>query len=170
MKEFFKPEQAEFLYPEIVPVYQRAFAGEPWFEVSKCADESEIQKCIGGFSKLKTGETCELCGNCPIKEAYEKEELIEKFKNIAETRPTAWYLEGNEQGITLATLAWVKTPLEIAKERYPENPKMDEWMSENLGEQEIIWLDETFADKSKKPFGNMKNFREMSRGFAGIFG
>lgn len=166
MKEFFKPQQAEFLLPEIVPVYQEAFASDPWFEVSKCADDSEIKRCIGGFSKLSLGETCELCGNCPIKEAYEKEELIENFINIAKTRPTSWYLEGNEKGITLASIAWKKNPEEIAEERYSDNLAMKAWMKETLGDEEIVWLDEVFADKTKKASGNLANFQKMCIGFA----
>jgi hypothetical protein len=166
MKEFFNPEQARFLYPEIVPVYQAAFAGEPWFEVTKCADDAKIKRCVGGFSALAVGETCKMCGNCPIKSAYETEELVSSFESIARTRPTAWYLEGSEQGITLAAIAWVKTPLEIVKERYPDSPKMSDWIISTIGNDKIIWLDEVFADKSKKPSGNLSNFGTMCKGFA----
>jgi hypothetical protein len=169
MKEFFNPEQAKFLYPKIVPVYQAAFAGEPWFEVSKCADDAEVKRCIGGFSALAVGEICELCGNCPLRSAYETEELVSRFESLAGTRPTAWYLEGNEQDITLAAIAWIKTPLEIVEERYPDNPKMADWATSILGKDKVIWLDEVFADKSKKPSGNLSNFGTMCRGFANNF-
>lgn len=166
MKEFFNPEQARFLYPEITPVYQAAFAGEPWFEVTKCADDAEVKRCIGGFSALAVSEICEMCGNCQTRSAYETEELISRFEYIAKTRPTAWYLEGGEQGITLAAVAWVKTPLEIAKERYPDNQRMENWITTTLGSDKVIWLDEVFADKSKKSSGNLSNFGTMCKGFA----
>ena len=169
MKEFFNPGQARFLYPEIVPVYQAAFAGEPWFEVTRCVDGAQIKRCVGGFSALAAGETCEMCGNCPIKSAYEKEELVSRFESIASTRPTAWYLEGSEQGITLAAIAWVKTPSEIAQERYSDSPKMSDWITSTIGNDGIIWLDEVFADKSKKPSGNLSNFKTMCEGFANTF-
>lgn len=170
MKEFFNPEQARFLYPEIIPVYQTAFAGEPWFEVSKCADDAEIKRCVGEFSALTVGQTCEMCGNCPIRSAYEKDELIERFESLAATRPTAWYLEGNELGITLAAVAWKKTPAGIAKERYLDNQEMSDWMISKLGNDNIVWLDEIFADKSKKPSGNLTNFRNMCVEFLSEFG
>jgi hypothetical protein len=165
MKEFFNPEQAKFLYSEIVPVYQAAFAGEPWFEVSKCADDKDIKRCIGGFSALAVGKLCEMCGNCPINSAYEQAELVAKFESLDKTRPTSWYLERNDQGITLAAIAWVKTPLEIAEERYPDDSKMSEWITSTLGNDKIIWLDEVFADKTKKPSGNLANFGTMCKGF-----
>lgn len=168
MKEFFNPEQARSLYPEITAVYQTAFAGEPWFEVSKCADNEEIKRCVGGFSALTVGQTCEICGNCPIRNAYEQDELVSRFESIARTRPTAWYLERNEQGLTLAAIAWIKTPLEIVQEKYSDNPKMAEWMRSILGQREIIWLDEVFADKSKKASGNLSNFGRMCRGFSNV--
>ena len=166
MKEFFSPEQAKFLYSKSVEVYQKAFAGEPWFEVSKCADSAIPAGCVGGLSSIKIGETCEKCGNCPTKPAYEKEELIERFESLANTRPTAWYIEENELGITLAGVAWTNTPLEIAQEKYSDNPKMTEWMTSIMGSEKVIWLDEVFADKSIKPSGNLSNFRLMCKGFS----
>ena len=65
-------------------------------------------------------------------------------------------------------MAWKKTPAEIAKERYPENPKMEEWIISELGSDPIIWLDEVFADKTKKASGNLSNFGNMCIGFAEI--
>lgn len=170
MKEFFNPEQTRSLYPEIATVYQSVFAGEPWFEVSKCADDAETKRCVGGFSALAVGQTCEMCGNCPIKNAYEQKELVAQFEEIARTRPTAWYLERNEKGLTLAAIAWVRTPLEIVSEKYPDSPKMAEWIKSILGQKKIIWLDEVFADRSKKPSGNLSNFRKMCMGFSDTLG
>lgn len=169
MKElgsFYNPNEIRNFYKEVVPVYQNAFAGEPWFEVSKCVDETSIQRCAGGFSSLSIGDICELCGNCPIKPAYERDGLIDKFELIAKTRPTAWYMETGDKGATLFALAWVATPRKIAEERYPDVPEMAQWMVEKLGASPIMWLDEVFADRTKKPKGNLVNFSDMCSGLA----
>lgn len=171
MKElgnFYKPNEIRNFYEEVVPVYQKAFAGEPWFEVSKCADESSVQRCAGGFSSLSIGVTCEMCGNCPIKPAYERERLVNKFELIAKTRPTAWYMEIDDRGkgATLFALAWIEVPCKIAEERYPDVPEMASWMIEELGNVPIMWLDEVFADRLKKPKGNLQNFSDMCSGLA----
>lgn len=160
---FYKPEEINGLYNQIVPVYQEAFAGEPWFEVSKCEDSSGQERCVGGFSSLSVGSVCESCGNCLVRPAYEEQELVDKFKLLGETRPTAWYLEENEAGTTLTAIAWVAKPQEIAKERYPD---MESWMVNELGSNSVGWLDEVFANKSLKPSGNLRNFRQMCIGFA----
>lgn len=164
--QFYKPNEIRALYEEVIPVYQNAFAGEPWFEVSKCVDGSSVQRCAGGFSSLSIGATCEMCGNCPLNSAYEKGELIDKFEMIANTRPTAWYMESGEMGATLFALAWVETPRRIAEERYPDVPEMASWIVEKLGATPIMWLDEVFADRIKKPRGNLQNFSEMCSGLA----
>lgn len=169
MKElgsFYKPNEIRNFYEEVVPVYQKAFAGEPWFEVSKCADKFSIQRCAGGFSSLSVGAICELCGNCPIKPAYEKESLINKFELIAKTRSTAWYMEAGDRGTTLFAFAWIETPRKIAEERYSDVPEMTSWMIEKLGTAPIMWLDEVFADRTKKPKGNLQNFSYMCGGLA----
>ena len=165
-RDFYKPEEINGLYNQIVPIYQKAFAGEPWFEVSKCEDNSGQERCTGGFSSLPLGSVCESCGNCLTRPAYEEQELVGKFELLDETRLAAWYLEGNELGTTLAAIAWVAKPKDIAKERYPDNPEMESWMVNELGNSPIGWLDEVFANKSLKPYGNLRNFREMCLGFA----
>ncbi len=163
---FYKPEEIKQLYSEIVPVYQMAFAGEPWFEVSKCVDALSIQRCVGGLSSLRLGQLCKLCGNYPIRTAYEKNELIANFEAFAKTRPTAWYLERNELGITLAAIAWSAKADTVADEKYSDVPEIKSWMISKLGTQSIAWLDEVFADRIKKPKSNLKNFGDMCIGLA----
>lgn len=167
--EFYNSREIRSLFEQIVPVYQIAFAGEPWFEVSKCADEATLKRCVGGFSSLPVGVICGLCGNRLTRPAYEKEELINKFELIAETRPTSWYMEKSDKGITLAVLAWKETPIRIVKERYPDVDQMASWMEAKLGSSPIIWLDEVFADRNKKPKKNLSNFGAMCRSLGGIF-
>src|SRR5690606_35520334 len=101
---FYRPSEMD--YRQIVPAYQEAFAGEPWFEVSKCADREPVQRCTGGLSPVAIGEVCGTCSLRPSRTAYESSELIARFDGLAEDRPTQCYVVETEQGIALASVAW----------------------------------------------------------------
>lgn len=161
---FYKPEAVVPLYGDIIPAYQKAFAGGPWYEVSKCPDR--LQRCAGGLSALAIGSSCELCGDCPILPAYEAAELIDRFENLAASRPTAWYVEQNDNGVTLAALAWKAKATTIANEKYSDVPAMAEWLNNNLGGNDVMWLDEVFANKELKARGNLQRFGEFVTGMA----
>lgn len=161
---FYSPEEIKPLYGEIVPAYQAAFAGEPWYEVSKCADR--LQRCVGGLSSIAIGTSCELCGNCPNQPAYEADELVERFEALATSRPTAWYTEQSESGVTIAAIAWTATPNTIAIEKYQDVPEMKDWLETTLGTDDIVWLDEVFANKALKKTGNLSEFGYMCKGLA----
>lgn len=166
--KFYTPDEVKEMYGGIVPAYQNAFAGEPWFEVSKCEDKADVKRCVGGFSSMPIGSTCEECGNCLIRTAYEKEELIEDFERYAKKFPLAWYLERNGKNgeISLASVVWVASPGDIAKEKYPDASYMEQWMKGAIGWGPVMWLDDIFADKSQKPSGNLSNFSRMCSGLA----
>lgn len=160
---FYSPEEVRPLYDQIVPVYQAAFAGEPWYEVSKCADT--LQRCVGGLSPLAVGSLCEMCNNRPSRLAYEPEELVGRFEAIAESRPTAWYTERTDSGLVLAAVAWEASADIIAREKYLDVPTMADWMQKQIGAEPVIWLDEVFADRTKRPAGNLARFSLMNSGF-----
>ncbi len=160
---FYTPENIKPLYNEIVPAYQTAFAGEPWYEVSKCIDES--QRCAGGLSSTALGATCEMCGKCPVRPAYERDELIDRFESDAATRPTIWYTEESKNGLTLAAIAWEATPQKIAQEKFGDVPEMAIWLTDTLGDSPIVWLDDIFANRTIKTSGNLRNFGLMNSGF-----
>lgn len=162
--QFYKPQEVKPLYPEIARVYQQAFSGEPWFEVSKCMDGNDVKRCVGGFSSLARGELCGLCANTTNSPAYEIDELIGKFEELSVTRETAWYLERDESGITLAAIAWKAKPKQIFNEKYADVPEMQNWLDYQFNESQICWLDEVFADRTKKPAGNLTNFGKMCVG------
>lgn len=161
---FYTPEQARELYPQIVPVYQAAFAGDPWYEVSKCVDELP-RRCIGGLSALAVGASCNTCERSTEQPAYQPDELINRFDTLASTRPTAWYIEQSERGIMLAAVAWVARPDQIAAERYADVSSMQSWLPETLADQPVVWLDEVFADRTIREGGNLQRFAAMNRGF-----
>ena len=74
---FITPKEARLHYGEIIPAYQKAFAGDPWFEVSKCAG------CESGFSAQSPGTVCESCGHKTGEEAYTTEELVDLLITLA---------------------------------------------------------------------------------------
>lgn len=162
--KFYTPDEVKPLYGQIVSAYQEAFAGEPWYEASKCVDK--MQRCEGGLSALQIGALCATCGNRPSKAAYEQRELESRFDALGSSRPTSWYVEQNEDGVTLAALAWSATADTIAVEKYADVPNMSDWLSNALGQEEIVWLDEVFANRRLRPNGNLQNFGKMVVGFA----
>lgn len=163
MNNFYTPQDVRPYYDDIIPAYQAAFAGEPWFEVSKCAD-TKI-RCAGGFSKIAVGQTCTICKLSPTAPAYESDELADRFETIAATKPTSWYLEQNQEGLSLAAIAWQAPASTIASEKYADMPAMGQWLSDQLGNKPIAWLDEVFANRTIKTKGNLRRFGEMCLGF-----
>jgi len=163
---FYTPEEVRPLYGEIVPVYQAAFAGEPWNEASKCADQRR-GACIGGLSAVAVGSLCGMCELRPTRQAYEADELTERFDSLAVSRPAVWYTERNVNGLTMAAVAWQESPQVIVREKYPEVPDMSEWIAGQFpGELPIMWLDEVFANKRAQSNGNLRNFGDCARGLA----
>lgn len=161
---FYTPTTVRPLYKEIVPAYQAAFANEPWNEVSKCTDKQ--LRCVGGLSAIAIGSICNRCGLCPELPAYEADELIERFNALGVSRTTAWYAEQNEMGLTMAAVAWKAKPAYIASEKYSDVPVMSSWMTDMLGDEPIMWLDEVFSNKKVKISGNLKNFKKFVVGLA----
>lgn len=161
---FARPEEIRPQYGEIATAYQAAFAGDPWYEVSKCPDRK--QRCASGLSAVAIGTVCGTCQEVPTRPAYEPEELSARLDELAETRPTVWYTEQTQGKLALAAVAWRASPDQVAREKYPDAPAMQDWMTEQLGDQEVAWLDEVFADASVRQRGNLANFRPMCEGFA----
>jgi hypothetical protein len=161
MKNFYK----EIDLSKIVEPYQNAFADWPWYEVSKCADTQQPQRCDGGLSVVSIGDMCKTCTNIPSKIAYESEELKSKFTRLQNTYDSLWYIEEVDGEIALAAFAFRATAAQIAMERYSDVPEMYDWMSEKLGENETVWLDEVFANKKVQQKDNLKNFDSMNQQF-----
>lgn len=163
---FYTPEGVRPLYSEIVPAYQEAFAVPPWNEVSKCVDE--IERCDGGLSAVAIGSLCNTCGLRPIRPAYEAVELMERFDALGLSRPTAWYAEQNELGLTMGAVAWKALPGAIATEKYSDVPEMSDWIVDRLGDEPVVWLDEVFANRKLKSKGNLQNFGKFVIGLASM--
>ena len=161
---FYTPETVRPLYGELVPAYQEAFAVPPWNEVSKCVEEQA--RCDGGLSAIAIGSLCNTCGLCPTRPAYEADELTERFDALGMSRPTAWYAEQNEFGLTMGAVAWKALPIAIATEKYADVPEMSDWIVDRLGNERVVWLDEVFANRQLKSRGNLQNFGMFVAGLA----
>lgn len=158
------PGEIRKYYDEIADAYQLAFAGPPWYEVSKCLDVG--QRCEGGFSDLEVGEFCVKCQLCTKEPAYLETDLVSRFDDIALTRPSRWYLEFCEEKVALASLAWRANAGQIIDEKYGDRSCMRAWLINQLPfDQNVVWLDEVFANKSLRPNRNLDNFVEMVRTF-----
>lgn len=161
---FYTPEAVRPLYGKIIPAYQEAFSASPWSEVSKCVDK--MVRCEGGLSAVDIGSICSTCNLRPERPAYEVDELTERFDTLGMSRPTAWYVEQNQCGLTMATVAWKALPSDIASERYTDVPEMGDWMTNELGNKPVMWLDEVFANRQIKSRGNLRNFGKFVVGLA----
>lgn len=163
---FYTPEAVRPLYGEIVPAYQEAFAVPPWNEVSKCVDKQV--RCDGGLSAVAIGKICNMCGLFPARPAYEADELTERFDALGVSRPTAWYAEQNDAGLTMAAVAWKSSPSDIAIEKYADVPEMADWIVDRFGDEPVMWLDEVFANRQLKLRGNLQNFGRFVTGLASM--
>ena len=157
-------------YEKIIPVYQEAFRGWPWYEVSKCADDNKQKRCQDGLSRLALGQACGTCLNVVSIPAYEPAELVDRFNDVTATRPSLWYREDIDQRAALAALAWRADAVGIAEEKYSDSSEMSQWMQDRLGDGEFVWLDEIFADKRVRPNANLKNFKAIAEGFMELLG
>lgn len=162
--------EIEALLPQIAKVYVGAFAGEPWYEVSACADETTPQGCEGGFSPLAIGQVCPHCNNVLTEAAYKPKELVEHFKGVMKLRDTAWYVEETKKNdaptLALAAFAWKVTGPALASVKYKENESEMSAFFETLfpAGESFAWLDEIFADRTIRAEGNLRNFKNAVRG------
>lgn len=166
INNFYTPKEVCDFYDEIVPAYQEAFAAPPWNEVSKCVDKQV--RCESGLSAIEVGNVCATCGLCPTRTAYEATELTERFNALGQSRPTAWYVERNDIGLTMAAVAWKALPSDIANEKYIDVPEICDWVVSKLGDEPVMWLDEVFANRKLKSKGNLVNFKEFVLGMSTI--
>lgn len=163
-REFRNPDQIRSEYLQIGEVYQEAFAGPPWNEVSKCVDRELPQRCTSGLSALAVGSYCDICTNCTIEPAYVPEDLADSWETIAGKRQALWYTETEDGKILLAALAWKADAQTIAREKYADAPDMAAWLDKMLGNKPVVWLDEVFANRKLRPKKNLNNYANMCIG------
>lgn len=150
--------------PQLVPIYQRAFAGEPWREVSACAAPGQFEDaCTGGRSPQEIGETCARCGEILRAPAFPEERLTAGWISHFNEHDSRFYIERLPDGsCVLGALAWKASADALATRCYPavEEEEMREWLADRLP-GEFVWLEDIFADLAARPAGNLWNFRTM---------
>jgi len=160
------PQQMEDHYNDIVPLYQAAFRGEPWFEVSKCVDNA-ANGCIGGFSRLEVGEHCNSCNKSTVADAYERAELIDWFRGLAIESKVTWYVERSLGSIAMAMLASRSDAERTANRIITRGePELGVWVLNTLGADDFGWLHDVFANPAVRARGNLDNFVPALAGMA----
>jgi hypothetical protein len=148
----------------LVPIYQLAFAGEPWHEVSACVAPAQFENaCPGGRSSQGIGETCQRCGEILLAPAFSEERLTASWISRFDERDSRFYLERLPDGsCVLAALAWRTNAEVLAELCYydADEGEMRAWLADGLP-GEFVWLEDIFANLALRPQGNLWNYRAM---------
>ena len=134
----------------LADVYKSAFAGEPWYEVSRCMTDG----CSVSFCPDSPGTPCGACGN-ELQEAYEASELATAWRRMItdeDAMMEVGYFDGQPVRVTIARPT---TPSELFTRKYAGVSVMEQWIDENL-DRELVWIEDTFADRNRQPRGNLK--------------
>ncbi len=149
---------------QLVPIYQTAFAGEPWYEVSACAASPDFPNpCPSRRSPQAIGETCAECGGLLQAPAFSAETLTDGWISHFREHESRFYLERlKDESCVLAALAWRATPDAVADRCYasPSEHAMRVWLRTELPDR-FVWLEDIFANRALRPSGNLWNYRAM---------
>lgn len=158
------PEAVADVVSELVPIYQAAFAGEPWYEVSQCRAPTEFpDPCPSRRSSQGIGETCARCGEVLSAPAFSVGYLADRWATLFDDQDARLYLERLPDGsCVLAAVAWLATPAALAERAYslPEEEPMRSWLAAHLP-LNFVWLEDIFANREVRPAGNLWNYRSM---------
>jgi hypothetical protein len=166
--------------PDLVPAYQHAFAGDPWYERTKCVSPDPPLSpdppdgyCKGEYSPLEIGDTCPGCHGVLTTEAYPPDELLAKWRERLASSPVAVYVErvdreGAEGAVALAAIGWAATAFDVAAE-YPKQPVTRDWLKREILPPASFYLAEIFCDARVRSSGNLENLDRVIRGFAQVF-
>ncbi len=144
-------DQLEPLLEPLAEIYKIAFAGAPWFEASKCIKES----CSVGFCERKPGNCCPDC-NSVLAEAYDSQDLMAMWWAMIEQENALMEVETEDDTPLRATIARPTTPAELFKRKYSDNVEMRDWLKQQLPSG-LVWIEDTFANRQRRPKGNLKN-------------
>lgn len=154
--------------PQLVPIYQTAFAGEPWHEVSACAAPAQFENaCPGRRSPQEIGETCPRCGEALRAPAFSEEWLTASWTSHFDAHDSCFYVERLPDGsCVVAALAWRASAEAVAERCYSAAGEegMGGWLADRLP-GEFVWLEDIFADRALRPTGNLRNYPTMVSDF-----
>lgn len=149
---------------DLAATYKVAFAGEPWYEVSRCVQPG----CANGFSEAQPGCTCSSCGETLV-EAYDADGLIANWQEMLTNERAFMEVAFEEGAAQRATIARPTTAQELMERKYRDVPVMAEWLSKRFS-NEFVWIEDTFADRERKPTGNLDGRGETLRKIAAYYG
>lgn len=134
----------------LAKTYQVAFAGEPWFERSRCPTDS----CDRQFCAEQPGTNCLSCG-VQLGDAYNADELVENWRTIVRSENGRIEIASEDQIPVRATIARSTDASELFNRKYSDVPAMEPWLRQNLNE-DFVWIEDTFADRERSPTGNLR--------------
>jgi hypothetical protein len=151
-------ERKQQLVKELVPVYQKAFAGPPWFEVSKCLT------CPTGFSASPAGDFCEACSARGVRTlltspAYPPDELYAALLERVRSPDSTVYIERTVDGKPVLSAIFKVAEEQDIVSNYAGRTDPD--IVKSIIPGRVLWLDEIFADLDARPNGNLKNLQEI---------
>lgn len=133
----------------LAQTYKKAFAGEPWYEVSKCADPT----CEAWFSDLQPGCECVEC-QATLTEAYDEQELVAWWQQMVEEDGAMMEIAMDGSYPQRATIARPTNPEELFLRKYSAIPEMQGWLAKVLPDN-FVWIEDTFADRTRLAKGNL---------------
>lgn len=150
-------------------MYQKAFAGFPWFEVTQCPQSPS------GFSAQNIGEWCQ-CAGCvqngtPTrldKPAYPIEELYRSLTARVSDPNSTVYIERTTDGRAVLGAIFKSASESEVVAKY--TTRSDPALIAQLVPERVVWLDEIFADLDARPNGNLKNLEAIIRQSAQYLG
>lgn len=138
--------------PTLAETYKNAFSGSPWYEVSRCNNPA----CQMIFSALDQGEDCEIC-KYPLIEAYDTKELTMTWLSLLNNSDATFYISYDTDGQPVrATIARPTDTQELVQRKYQTITQMQPWLEEKLA-GELVWIEDTFANRNKQPSGNLRD-------------
>jgi hypothetical protein len=143
-------DELQIIGESMAEAYQRAFAGSPWFEASRC----EADFCDIGFCPDDPGGNCPKCASILV-EAYDKTTLVKDWETMVREDDALIELTATDQQLALrATIARPTNPDELLARKYENLPEMQPWADANLPDK-LVWIEDTFANLRISPQGNL---------------
>ncbi len=148
------------VFEALIPVYQEAFGDRPWYERSQCPEDCTVNR---KYCRHYPGQFCEFGGATPEKEAFPADELRRQFTELYRDGALfmAEYLDDERGAPVLGAVMWMTDATRLGNARYEDRPEMREWLIARFGDREFIYRDEVFADRSRRPSGNLRNYHQV---------
>jgi hypothetical protein len=144
-------ERLDNIGPALAETYQEAFAGPPWFEVSKCVTPD----CAVAFLPVEPDCMCPSCG-FDLDEAYGKDELVTGWRQLLEADDAVMEVAYDGEYPQRATIARPTDPEELWMRKYATVPAMKSVLTQILP-PEFVWIEDTFANRRRVPTGNLRD-------------